>query len=131
MSKCKSWSGEFDVNDNPMKNGRLYLPGERKCGFRDCVNPEHVNREPIPEGSKECTVCGEIRPLIQFGLDRKKADGRNCECKPCRNKRHKTKDLLEPKTLTSEELYKLQSDTWGQGYDAGQGTLLKLSLIHI
>lgn len=34
-------------------------------------------------------------------------------------------DYLDPKTLTSEELYKLQSDTWGQGYDAGQGILLK------
>jgi hypothetical protein len=39
---CKPWQGDFDDSDNPLKNGRLYLPGERVCGHRDCVEKKHI-----------------------------------------------------------------------------------------
>lgn len=43
---CKPWHGDFDENDNPMKDGVLYKPGERTCGARDCVNTNHI--KPVP-----------------------------------------------------------------------------------
>lgn len=39
---CFPWGGEFDDNDNPMKNGELYKPGVRLCGHRDCTNLHHI-----------------------------------------------------------------------------------------
>ena len=34
---------------------------------------------------KECNICGYIRPIDQFGLDKKTNDGRYYQCKLCRN----------------------------------------------
>jgi len=42
---CLAWRGDFDSNDNPMHNGKLFLPGQRSCGHRDCINIEHINQE--------------------------------------------------------------------------------------
>jgi hypothetical protein len=40
---CRSWPGDYDENDNPiLPDGRLYLPGERACGHKDCVNTTHI-----------------------------------------------------------------------------------------
>ena len=39
---CLPWSGEFDPEDNPMLNGKLYLPGQRVCRHRDCCEPTHI-----------------------------------------------------------------------------------------
>ena len=39
---CIPWMGEFDGNDNPMKFGELYLPGDRTCKHRDCVEQSHI-----------------------------------------------------------------------------------------
>jgi hypothetical protein len=40
---CIPWQGDFDDNENPLdKDGNLYLPGMRKCGYSDCVEPDHV-----------------------------------------------------------------------------------------
>jgi hypothetical protein len=36
------WRGDFDLEDNPMVNGHLLLPGVRLCEHRDCVNPHHI-----------------------------------------------------------------------------------------
>lgn len=41
----------------------------------------------VPEGSKWCRDCGEIKPLDAFPLAKRNADGRTCYCKPCHNKR--------------------------------------------
>lgn len=38
---CKPWSGEFDLNDNPLLDGELVLPGGRVCGHKDCVEIDH------------------------------------------------------------------------------------------
>jgi hypothetical protein len=40
----------------------------------------------------------------------------NAKCAKCT-------DLLDPATLTSEELYALQSDTWVQGFEAAVETI--------
>jgi hypothetical protein len=90
---CRPWHGEFDDNDNPMKNGRYYLPGERVCGHRDCVNKKHIVMPEIPDGHKPCSNCGEVQPLAEYGIDRKKADGLNCECRTCRAKRDRERSL--------------------------------------
>lgn len=39
---CKPWSGDFDDDDNPMQNGLPYLPGDRICQHKDCVQKSHI-----------------------------------------------------------------------------------------
>ena len=40
---CKPYKGELDDDWNPItKTGRLYMPGERLCGLKDCVRRSHV-----------------------------------------------------------------------------------------
>lgn len=39
---CLPWRGDFDDDDNPIKYGRLHLPGNRLCGHRDCVQNSHI-----------------------------------------------------------------------------------------
>lgn len=41
---CRPWRGDFDDNDNPLDTkGRLYRPGIRLCGNRDCVARNHID----------------------------------------------------------------------------------------
>jgi hypothetical protein len=43
--KCRPWSGRVDEDFNPVDQKlRLYLPGVRVCGHKDCVNKEHIIR---------------------------------------------------------------------------------------
>jgi hypothetical protein len=44
------WRGDFDLEDNPMVNGGLLLPGVRLCGHRDCVNPHHIELVDVIDG---------------------------------------------------------------------------------
>jgi hypothetical protein len=40
---CRPWRGEVDEDLNPIdRNLRLYLPGVRTCGHRDCVTKDHI-----------------------------------------------------------------------------------------
>ena len=39
---CTPHRGQFDNNDNPIKDGKLYKPGARTCGHRDCVRATHI-----------------------------------------------------------------------------------------
>lgn len=39
---CVPWAGDFDLDDNPMKNGKLYRPGPRICGHKDCIQKSHI-----------------------------------------------------------------------------------------
>ncbi len=36
--------------------------------------------------SKECTLCGETKPLSDFGINVRTNDGHNCSCKKCQRK---------------------------------------------
>ena len=40
---CLAWRGDFDRDDNPVHNGKIFMDGKRECGHRDCINPEHIN----------------------------------------------------------------------------------------
>lgn len=42
---CIPWRGDFDEDDNPVKGTRLYLPGNRICGHRDCVAESHISAQ--------------------------------------------------------------------------------------
>lgn len=43
MKDCQPHRGFLDDWDNPLTDtGELYLPGNRFCNHRDCVNPEHI-----------------------------------------------------------------------------------------
>jgi NAD-dependent SIR2 family protein deacetylase len=39
---CRSWQGHYDEDDNPIKDGKLYKPGVRTCGHKDCVRKDHI-----------------------------------------------------------------------------------------
>jgi hypothetical protein len=40
---CRPWRGRVDEDFNPIDEKlRLYLPGTRSCGHKDCVNRQHV-----------------------------------------------------------------------------------------
>lgn len=40
---CKPYKGELDDDWRPItKEGRLYMPGNRICGMKDCVEVSHV-----------------------------------------------------------------------------------------
>lgn len=44
---CRPWRGEVDEDFNPIdRNLKLYLPGQRTCGHKDCVNKEHIITAP-------------------------------------------------------------------------------------
>lgn len=40
---CRAWHGDVDDDFNPIdKKLKLYLPGIRTCGHKDCVNKSHI-----------------------------------------------------------------------------------------
>jgi hypothetical protein len=44
---CRPWRGEVDEHFNPIdRNLKLYLPGVRVCGHKDCVNKDHIIKAP-------------------------------------------------------------------------------------
>ena len=44
---CRPWRGEVDEDFNPIdRNLKLYLPGIRVCGHKDCVNKDHIIKAP-------------------------------------------------------------------------------------
>lgn len=56
---------------------------------------------------KRCSVCGELKPLSEFALNKYKKDGHACDCKGCR-KRYRDKHYQENKEYYKEKakLYK-------------------------
>ena len=42
VKPCKPWNGSFDAQDNPVDAGRLFMPGKRVCGHRDCIEVTHI-----------------------------------------------------------------------------------------
>jgi hypothetical protein len=43
ITNCNPWIGEVNDNFNPIdRRGNLYMPGVRICGFKDCVNKNHI-----------------------------------------------------------------------------------------
>jgi hypothetical protein len=44
---CQPWRGRVDEDFNPIDEKlKLYLPGLRTCGHKDCVNRSHVIKAP-------------------------------------------------------------------------------------
>lgn len=40
---CRPWRGEVDEDLNPIDHTtQPFLPGQRVCGHRDCVNKDHI-----------------------------------------------------------------------------------------
>ena len=84
---------------------------------------------------KECTRCGQRRPLEMFSPSKRGRDGRHSYCKPCRSeyvtlyqRRKRTKpprqkapdrDEIWPRPLT-EQLLDLKLRNWRHPASAGQ-----------
>lgn len=45
-NQCRAWEGDVDDDFNPIRNGKLYRPGIRLCGRRDCVKSSHIEADP-------------------------------------------------------------------------------------
>jgi hypothetical protein len=44
---CIPYDGDLDDQWRPItKTGELFMPGPRSCKHKDCINPEHVGKEP-------------------------------------------------------------------------------------
>lgn len=50
--------------------------------------------------TKKCNKCGEVKPLTEFYTSNKTKDGRDTQCKKCKQIYH---DLLKAGALRSEE----------------------------
>jgi hypothetical protein len=48
-------------------------------------------RQVIGATSKECSTCGENKPMDQYNRDSSHADGHASQCKPCKNIKETTK----------------------------------------
>lgn len=46
---CIPWNGDFDEDDNPMRYGLAYLPGQRSCNHKDCVQKAHIVKPVDPK----------------------------------------------------------------------------------
>jgi hypothetical protein len=82
---CVPHQGELDDANRPLTRlGKLYRPGVRLCGYSDCINLDHIEGLITAGVTKQCSRCAEVKPLEAYGIDRKKRDGLNCECRICR-----------------------------------------------
>lgn len=63
---CYIWSGELNDDWFPIDdNGRLYMPGVRICGFKDCVSSQHVIQTSAKVSDKikvESALAKELTP---------------------------------------------------------------------
>jgi 5-methylcytosine-specific restriction endonuclease McrA len=55
---------------------------------------------------KKCSVCRETLDVDCFGIDRRKKDGRNRTCKPCRSKQRKAATARLSESEYQERLHK-------------------------
>jgi hypothetical protein len=44
---------------------------------------DRAGAEPLGDGVKTCTGCGEAKALEEFGPDRRNRDGRKARCREC------------------------------------------------
>lgn len=56
---CYLWSGELNDDWMPIDDkGKLYMPGIRICGFKDCVASQHVIPPKVPTVSDIELILG-------------------------------------------------------------------------
>ena len=63
--------------------------------------------------TKECSICGEIKPLENFHKDSQKKDGRSSWCRPCSKYRSKLAET--PMATIKQQIAVLVAATAGQG----------------
>lgn len=67
------------------------------------------------DGFKECTKCGDVKPVIEFGINRAARDGLNSRCKPCSRESQKInyQNRLEHNRQRNREQRKAWAKTEG------------------
>ena len=98
---CKlMWNGYRQVEIQKMEH---LTPSELRAVF-DGI--ERILKNPPTEHdlntTKPCRICGEVKPLIEFGKDKSRKDGHTSMCKACRNKKNqeKKKSCINIKTFS-------------------------------
>jgi hypothetical protein len=80
------------------------------AGYRRRRNAQgHAVRERIdvPDGTKCCARCRDIKPLDAFALAPRQPGGRNCYCKDCNNARQRETHTLRKYGLSQQEVDEL------------------------
>src|SRR4051794_20694071 len=72
---CK---GCFGLRNAASYRGRLAVRGKKARPYRRYSD--------VPPGMKYCANCGEIKPLSEFGRNRRYKSGLTFYCKPCHNR---------------------------------------------
>lgn len=69
------------------------------------VGPAKLLRTPgDPDATeKACTICGEVKPLGDFYIDKRNATGRMSSCRACFNKRDAEAKVLRKYGLTAKQ----------------------------
>lgn len=81
---CSKCNKEKDIFE-------FYHKAKSKDGYdticKQCSIEYQRNRtkryEPITKGEKQCIICGKIKPVTEFLIDRRLKDGRTNRCKQC------------------------------------------------
>lgn len=58
---CQPWHGEYDEDENPIKDGELYRPGPRLCGHKDCIRPTHIDAIIVGPGRNDYAKLNAVR----------------------------------------------------------------------
>ncbi|WP_433188963.1 endonuclease VII domain-containing protein [Actinoallomurus sp. CA-150999] len=70
-------------------------------------------RVEAPEGHKWCPGCEKVRPLEEWGRNRRSRDGYNSYCRECKNARSARDYLKKTHQLTPEDVQRLISEQGG------------------
>lgn len=71
----------------------------------------------IPEGSRKCTTCGEIKTYANFHKHKQGVDGYNTVCKPCRRPLSVAQNKNKPKALKMYESAKSRAPIKGFSFN--------------
>ena len=63
----------------------------------DMIKPVKPKPEPVPDGYKRCSRCGEVKLMDDFGTNRHNKDGKQAWCKEC------TRQQAQKKRKTPKE----------------------------
>jgi hypothetical protein len=75
--------------------------------------------------TKSCCVCKTVKPLSEFGKNRREKDGLNYECKDCFNKRQSKQRRANPFPFLLSEV-KRRAKQKGWGFDIDEDYLRSL-----
>lgn len=115
MKHCNTCGVQKPLEAFP-PNKKLYDGYEARC--KDCKNAIARAKRAEKSGqlsqddadkSKPCTVCNVVKPYTEFGLASGTKDGRNTQCKDCRNTAKRIY-VAKQKGISDEEIKNIEEE---------------------